>query len=268
MELADLGSYFKHHGLIHVIDIVIVLILIFQFYRALKGSIAFNIFLGILAFYIAYLVARALDMPLLNEILDRLVSIGLIGLIVVFQPEIRKFLIILGKRTALGKNGYISRMFQSNTFNKYVVEEDVINEVSDAIMYLLKRKLGAIIIIARSEKFEFDTNTGVLINGTVTAKLIESIFEKYSPLHDGAIIIDKNIIIGARIILPISESAEISSSVGLRHRSAVGATEHSDVLAIVVSEEKNFISISKNGKLYQNVALEEVKKEMYNAMIS
>ncbi len=267
MTFQYVGEYFQKHGLLRATDIVIVLLLIFQLYRALRGSIGFNIFLGALAIYATFIVVRFLDMPLLNEILDRLVSIGIIGLLVVFQPEIRKFLIVVGKRTPFGKNGFFSRMFQANTFNKYVVEEEVINEISEAIMYLIKKKLGAIIIISNSNEYEYDTNTGVLLNSLISAKLIESIFEKNSPLHDGAIIIDRNTILAAHIVLPISDSTDIPSNVGLRHRSGVGATEHNDVIAIIISEERGSISISKQGKLYQNVVLEDVKKEMYKAMV-
>ena len=207
-------------------------------------------------------------MPLMSEILDRLVSIGLIGLIVVFQPEIRKFLIALGRRSPLGKNGFVSRLFQSNTLNKYIVEEEVIEEISEALSYLQDKKLGAILVIVRSSRFEFDTNTGKMINGTVSSKLIESIFVKTSPLHDGAVLIDKDNLIAAGVVLPISDNSDLPSTIGLRHRSGVGATEHSDVLVVILSEENSKFSIAKNGNLYQDIRLEDVKKEMYSAMIS
>ena len=199
---------------------------------------------------------------MMSEILDRLVSIGLIGLIVLFQPEIRKFLIILGRRTALGKNGFVSRLFQSNSLNKYIIEEEVIEEITQALKYFQDKKLGATLVIARSDKFEFDTNTGNMINGVVSTKLIESIFCKASPLHDGAMIIDKDIIVASGIVLPISNSNDLPSSIGLRHRSAVGATEHSDVMVIVVSEETSKLSIASHGKIKMDVPLEEIKKEI------
>lgn len=245
---------------------LLVLLLVIQLFRALRGSIAFNIFLGAVIIYVVWIVVNKLDMPMMSEILDRLVSIGFIGLIVVFQPEIRKFLIVLGRRSPMGKNGLISKFFQSNSLNKYIVEEEVINEISDAIKHILDKKLGAIIVIVRSERFEFDTNTGKMMNAIVSSKLIESIFAKTSPLHDGAILIDKDNLIAAGVVLPISDSAELPSSIGLRHRSAVGATEHSDVMVVVLSEETGKIAIAENGKLRMNVPLEEVKKEMYNCM--
>lgn len=259
-------NYFENLSLIEVADILLVMLLLFQLYRALRGSIAFNIFVGALAIYIFWVIVNKLHMPLMSEILDRLVSIGLISMIVVFQPEIRKFLIALGRRSPIGKNGFISRLFQSNSLTKYIVEEDVIEQISQAIKYFQEKKLGAILVIARSEKFEFDTNTGMMINGTVSAKLLESIFCKASPLHDGAVLIDRDTILAAGIVLPISDSNELPSTIGLRHRSAVGATEHSDVLVVVVSEENSKISMAQHGKLSMNVALEEVKKALYNAM--
>lgn len=264
----NLADYFKHVSFIQLLDILLVLLLIVQLFRSLRGSIAFNIFLGALIIYVIWLVVKKLDMPLMTEILDRLVSIGLIGLIVVFQPEIRKFLILLGKRSPLGKNGFVSRLFQSNSLNKYIVEENVINEVTEAIQHFQAHKIGATIAIAKGDRFEFDTNTGKVIHGAVSAKLLESIFAKNSPLHDGAVLLEKDTIIAAGIVLPISERTDLKTQIGLRHRSALGASEHSDVLVVVISEESGKISIAKDGILTLDVPLEEAKKEMYNAMLS
>ena len=261
-------EYFKDFSAIRIFDLVLVLLIIVQMFRALKGSIAFNIFIGALVIYILWFVVNKLQMPMMSEILDRLVSIGLIGLLIVFQPEIRKFLIILGRRSPLGKNGFVSRLFQSNTLNKYIVEEDVINEITDSLKFFQEKKLGAILVIVRSERFEFDTNSGNMINGVVSSKLLESIFSKLSPLHDGAVIIDRNNLIAAGVVLPISDSNQLPSHIGLRHRSAVGASEHNDVLVIIVSEENSKLSMASHGKLTMDVPMEDVKKEMYNAMTS
>lgn len=259
-------NYFSEFSVIQVIDIALVLLLIFQLYRALKGSIAYNIFIGALVVYILWKIVNKLNMVLMGEILDRLASIGLIALIVVFQPEIRKFLINLGRRSPVGKNGFITRLFQSNSLTKYIVEENVIEEIVQALRYFQEKKLGAIIVIARSEKLEFDTNSGSVVNGVVSTKLLTSIFSKSSPLHDGAVLIDRDNLIAAGIVLPISDSNELPTSIGLRHRSAVGATEHSDVLVVVVSEETGKISLASHGKLQMNIAMEDVKKDMFIAM--
>lgn len=253
---------------IELLDIIIVLLLVFQLFRALRRSIAFNIFVGSLVIYILWLVVNKLHMPLMSEILDRLVSIGLIGLIVVFQPEVRKFLVSIGRRSPLGKNGFVSRLFQSNSLNKYIVEETVIEEISEALTYLSDRRIGATLVIARSDRFEFDTNSGWLINGNVSAKLIESIFVKSSPLHDGAVLIDKDNLIAAGVVLPISDNTALPGNIGLRHRSGVGASEHSDVMVIILSEESGKFSVAKNGQFYQDVRLEDIKKEMFDAMTS
>ena len=266
--IRDILFYFKHSTAIELLDILIVCLLIFQLFRALRRSIAFNIFVGSLVIYILWLVVNKLNMPLMSEILDRLVSIGLIGLIVVFQPEVRKFLVSIGRRSPLGKNGFVSRLFQSNSLNKYIVEEDVIEEISEALAFLSERKIGATLVIARSDRFEFDTNSGKIINGNVSAKLIESIFCKTSPLHDGAGLIDKDNLIAAGVVLPISDNSSLPGNIGLRHRSGVGASEHSDVMVIILSEETGKFSIAKSGQFYQDVRLEEIKKEMFEAMTS
>jgi diadenylate cyclase len=265
---AEILDYFKHFSLNEMLDILFVLVILFQLYRALRGSIAFNIFIGAIVIYILWIIVNKLNMPMMSEILDRLVSIGMISMIVVFQPEIRKFLIHLGKRAPFGKSGALSKFFQSNSLNKYIIEEDVIEEISQALIHLKQKGLGAIIAIARSDKFEFDTNTGKVINGVVSAKLLESIFSKTSPLHDGAVLIDKDNLMAAGIVLPVSESNDLPSNIGLRHRSAVGASEHSDVLVIVLSEENNKFSLANQGKLIMDVDLEKVKQELFSAMTS
>ena len=205
-------------------------------------------------------------MPLMSEIMDRLVSIGLISMIVVFQPEIRKFLIMLGKKTPFGKSGSLAKFFQANALNKYIIEEDVIEEISQALIRLQQKNCGAIMVIARSDKFEFDTNTGSMINGAVSSKMLESIFSKNSPLHDGAVLIEKDNLIAAGIVLPVSDSHDLPSNIGLRHRAGVGASEHSDVLVVILSEESNKFSLAMQGKLLADVSIEQVKKEMFNAM--
>ncbi len=251
---------------IEIIDILLVLLIVIQLFRSLKGSKAFNIFIGALIVYIFWLIVKRLQMPFMSEILDRLVSIGLIGLLVVFQPEVRKFLIVIGKRSTIGKNSFISRIFNYKSLNKYILEEEVIEEIISAIRYFQEKKLGASIVIIRSNMYEFDANAGKIINGVLSAKLLGTIFSKNTPLHDGAVVIDKNTIVSAGVVLPLSQSTELPSHIGLRHRSAVGASETNDVLVVVVSEETSKISIAAEGKLQMNVPLEEVKKQLFDVM--
>ncbi len=250
-----------------ILDIAIVLLLLIQLYRTLRGTIAVSIFTGLTGIYILYNIVKLVQMPLLTEILNRIISIGLIGLIVVFQPEIRKFLINIGKSTPFSKNGLLTRFLQSSSLKKYVIEEESIEQISKSIKYFLENKIGALLVICKSNNVDFDTNTGVIINGEVSSRLLESIFERNSPLHDGAVIIDKNSILAARIVLPITDATSIPSRVGLRHRAAVGASEHSDVLVVIISEEKNNISYAEDGKLITDVSLDQLKKKMYEAMI-
>ncbi|KXK43934.1 MAG: membrane protein [Bacteroidetes bacterium OLB11] len=255
--------FFNDIKAIEVLDILLVLLIVFQLFRSLKGSRAFNIFIGALIVYISWLIVKKLQMPFMSEILDRLVSIGLIGLLVVFQPEVRKFLIVLGRRSSIGKNSFITKFLNYKSLNKYILEEDVIEEITIAIRYLQEKKLGAILVITLSNSFGFDTNTGHQINGTLSAKLLETIFSKSTPLHDGAVVIEKNMIISAGVVLPLSQNTELPSNIGLRHRSAVGASETSDVLVVVVSEETSKLSIAFDGKLQMNVPLEDVKKQLF-----
>jgi uncharacterized protein (TIGR00159 family) len=265
---ASFFSYYQQLNAIEVLDLLIVLLLVFQLFRALRHSVAFNIFVGSLVVYIIYFVVKRLQMPLMSEILDRLVSIGLIGLIVVFQPEIRKFLISVGRRSPLGKNGFVSRLFQSNALNKYIVEEEVIEEITQALRTLQQKKLGAILVFHRYAQHEIDSHSGNWLNARLSAKLLESIFMKESPLHDGAVFIDKDIILAAGVVLPISDNQQLPAEIGLRHRSAVGASEHHDGLVVVLSEETSQFSIAKNGQLEFQIPMEDVKRAMYEALIA
>lgn len=265
---ASIFPFLQDMSLIEVLDLCMVLLLIFQLFRALRKSVAFNIFIGSLVVYIIFMVVKRLEMPLMSELLDRLVSIGLIGLIVVFQPEIRKFLISVGRRSPLGKNGFISRLFQSNSLNKYIVEEEVIEEITQALRSLQQKQLGALLVFAPFDQHDIDGHSGLWINGRLSAKLLESIFMKESPLHDGAVLIDKDKLLAAGVVLPISDNAQLPREIGLRHRSAVGASELHDCLVVVLSEETQQFSIAKSGKLSYQTPMEEVKRAMYEALIA
>ncbi len=247
-----------------MLDVTLVLLLVFQLYRSVKGSIAFNIFIGALIIYILWRVIYWLEMPLMGEIFNRLVSIGLIGLIVLFQPELRKFLINLGRRPT---SGMFPRFFKTSGLKKYIAEEEIINETMEAIHKFIKEKVGATLVIARTDKYQLDTNSGVLINGLVSSELLNSIFSPDSPLKNGAVLIDNNQIIAAGITLPISDSQKMASHRGLRHRAALGAAEHGEVIAIAISEETQEVSVAKDKVLMESLSLEEVKKLMYEALV-
>lgn len=249
---------------IRIIDVLLVGLLIFQLYRAVKGSIAFNIFIGALIIYLLWRLIDWLEMPLMGEIFDRLVSIGLIGLIVLFQPELRKFLINLGRRPTIG---IFKRFFKTSGLKKYIAEEEIINETMEAIHKFIEEKVGATIVIARTDKYQLDTNSGVLVNGLVSSELLNSIFGDDSPLKNGAVLIDNNQIVAAGLTLPISDSQRMASHRGLRHRAALGAAEHGEVIAIVISEETQEVSVAQDTVLHEALSLEEVKKIMYEALV-
>jgi len=258
------NDYFSELSWIEIIDISLFLLLIFQLYRAVKGSIAFNIFIGALIIYLLWRVIVWLEMPLMGEIFNRLVSIGLIGLIVLFQPELRKFLINIGRRPT---GPLIKRFFKTSGLKKYIAEEEVINESMEAIHKFIEQKVGATLVFARSNKYQLDTNNGVFINGLVSSELLNSIFCADSPLKNGAVLIDNNQIVAAGITLPISDSQKMASHRGLRHRAALGAAENGEVIAFVISQETGEVSVAKDTVLMEALSLEEVKQEMYKALV-
>lgn len=252
---------------LNILDLLIVIFLIIQLYRLLKGSLAFNIFVGLLMVYAAYFIVQVLNMPILTTILQSFINVGLIAIIIIFQPEIRKFLLVLGKKTPLSKDSFFTKLFLPDKFKSYKEEENMINEIIIAISHMCATRTGALIVIATTYRVKFDTASSISIEGNVSAKLIESIFEKHSPLHDGALIIVGNKILAAKVILPVSENPNLPSRVGLRHRSAVGITEHSDNLAIIVSEERGTVSYAQDGNLTQDISLEELKIKLYEVLV-
>jgi diadenylate cyclase len=235
---------------VDIIDIFLVAFLLYELYNLLKGTAAINIFFGIVAFYLLWKLVDALEMKLLSEIFGAFISVGFIALIVVFQPEIRKFLLMLGTPGFMQKrkNRFLFWKFDMNR-----QDEPIIDKVVIACRNLAEKKTGALIILANQSALEQYVNTGELLDSNVSEALIENIFVKNSPLHDGALIIHQNKIMAARCILPVSNTKEIHPSLGLRHRAAVGVTEHSDALAVIVSEETGSISFAWQGKLNYDI---------------
>lgn len=231
--------------IIDIIDVILVALLLYYIYKLVKGTVAINIFIGIVIIYFTYLITAALQMKMLSNILGGFMSVGLIALIVVFQPEIRKFLLMVGS-TNFGKKKSLFKAFKflktevSNTTN---VEAIVL-----ACNKMGSTKTGALIVFENNNNLDFLVNTGDEMNIKVTQPIIESIFFKNSPLHDGAIIIENNTVKATRVILPVSNDTSIPQRFGLRHRAAIGITEKTDALAIVVSEETGQVSYFKDGE--------------------
>lgn len=252
---------------LNILDVGIVIFLIYQLYRLLRGSIAFNIFWGLVVVYAAYFVVKFLEMPMLTNILQNFINVGIIAVIIIFQPEIRRFLLVLGKKMPFSRDSSFMKFLMADKFKDFRTEEEVIHHIIMAVGNLANTNTGALIVLANTYKLRFDTTTGVPIDGTITARLLESIFKKDSPLHDGAVIVADNRIIAAKVVLPVSENPDLPPRIGLRHRSGVGATEQNDVLSIIVSEENGTISYAQDGHLYQNVSREELKVKMYEVLI-
>jgi uncharacterized protein (TIGR00159 family) len=244
---------------ISIIDITLVLILVYQFYRRVRGSLGLNIFFGMILIYILYKLVKWLQLTVLSEILGAFVSAGVIAMLVVFQPEIRKFLLSLGDISISEK---LHLPFQLNISKRQKTKEEdrLVSEMLSALDNLSKTKTGALLVFNNHFKLHDLTNPGVALHALVSEKLLESIFNKHSPLHDGAVIIVNNRIIFAGSVLPVSDSPDLPPRAGLRHRSAVGITEHSDAVTLVVSEETGNISYAKNGKIRTNLPLVEVKQ--------
>ncbi|MDX2003549.1 MAG: diadenylate cyclase CdaA [Chitinophagales bacterium] len=242
-----------------LLDILLVTLLLFQLYKLLRGSLAFNIFIGLVFIYILWFLVTILEMQLLKRILEQFVNVGVLALLIIFQPEARKFLLYLGRGSVVNRTQFLRRLF-----NKASAKEaeyfPMVKKISLALGNLKKTRTGAIIVLSESSRLQFYAQTGVLMDSMISSKLIESIFEKGSPLHDGAMIISDLRIVAAGCVLPVSDNPDLPSRIGMRHKATVGISELSDALAIVVSEEKGSLSYAKNGQLFQDVPLAEMNK--------
>ncbi len=233
------------------IDIFLVALLMYYVYKLVKGTVAINIFIGIVVIYLIWQLTVLLKMEMLSTILGQFIGVGMFALIVVFQQEIRKFLLLIGS-TNIGKGG----IFKNFHFSKkdIVLETDV-NAILDACENMGKTKTGALIVIRRTTSLEFVKDTGDRMDIEVNRPIMESVFYKNSTLHDGAMIVEGNTITATRVILPVTQEKTIPLRFGLRHRAAVGITEKTDAVSLVVSEESGEISYVKDGEfvLYDTV---------------
>jgi uncharacterized protein (TIGR00159 family) len=243
--LNKLDLLFIHIRILDLVDIFLVGVLLFTFYKLLKGTAAVNILLGVIAVFVLWKITFALKMEMLSDILGAFFSVGIIALIVIFQPEIRQFLLELGNPGFLAK--YNVKFKSLNKFFRYKIDLDI-DPIVKACQRMSEIKQGALIVITRENELLQYVQTGELINSDINATLIENIFFKNSPLHDGAMIITGNKIKAAGCILPITKK-KVSHHAGLRHRAAIGITEISDAIAIVVSEETGKISFSVRGEI-------------------
>jgi diadenylate cyclase len=240
---------------VDLIDIALVSILLYQVYKLIKGSIAMNIFLGILALYLVYLIVRAAQMELLANILGQFMGVGVLAMIVLFQPEIRKFLLVIGRGTEFRDNFFKTIAHWKNQYQ----DDFDINQVIEAAKTLKASKTGALIVFSRDTELKFYAETGDSLEAQVTKRLLLSIFNKNSPLHDGAVIIHKGRIKAARCVLPVSENDNLPPNFGLRHRAAVGMSENTDTLVMAISEETGRLILARNGKYLRGLKLKHVE---------
>ncbi len=261
MDIFSLG--FMDFEWLDALDILLTAVLIYQIYRLVKGTAAIFIFIGILLVYFLWMLVKALDMEVLSNILGQVIGVGVIAIIVVFQQEIRKFLIVIGSNSLLSKNGFHMKIFSRIIQEKRDYPLDV-TPVIKAFSQMSKLKTGGIIAIEKNNDLSLYSSTGDLIESAVSRRLIENIFYKGSPLHDGALIISQNKIKAARCILPISENPDLPARLGMRHRAAIGLTEQTDSVVITVSEETGELSYSKEGEIKLNVSAEELEKFLNN----
>lgn len=242
-----------------VVDIILVAMIIYYIYNLIRGTIALNILLGLVIIYAVYLVVKQAHMRLLTEILSGFISVGFIALIVVFQQEIRRFLLLIGRNASLQKN----KAWWSFLFGrKEIVKNNSarIKHIIDACKSMQKSRTGALIVFAKYYDEQFFQNSGEIIEARISKRLLESIFQKHSPLHDGAVIISENRIKCASSILPLTENEKLPPQFGLRHRAGIGITEMSDAVAVIVSEETGEISYAKQGRVKMNISYTELDK--------
>ena len=235
---------FLDFSFLDAIDIILVAFLLYYVYRLIRGTVAINIFIGIVIIYLIWELTKALNMDVLSNILGKFISVGFFALIVVFQQEIRKFLLMIGSNKLVTGNSFLKNLsFLQDNINTTTD----IDAVLQACTKLASSKTGALLVLKRKNSLDFVKSTGDSMNIDVTQPILESIFYKNSPLHDGASIIEGNTITATRVILPVSNDQNIPSRFGLRHRAAIGISERTDALVLTVSEETGEISYIKNG---------------------
>jgi diadenylate cyclase len=250
---------FIDFSFLDVLDIILVAVLLYYIYKLVKGTVAINIVIGIALIFLIWKITQALNMEMLSGILGYLLSGGVIALIIVFQQEIRKFLLMIGTTNFSTKRGFLNQLkFLQSEINSETDTDTIIK----SCVHLSKTKTGALIVIERTNKLDFLVNTGDQMNAQINNAIIQSIFYKNSPLHDGATIIRDNFIVATRVILPVSDNPRIPARFGLRHRAAFGISEKTDAVCILVSEETGEISYIKDGEFVLYKDIEELKEKM------
>jgi len=241
-----------------VIDILLVALLFYQIYMLIRGTVAINIFMGIFILYLIWLVVKALNMELLSSILGQIIGVGVIALLIVFQQEIRRFLLLIGTRYFSKNRFSLERllMIKEKRFETSVNIEAIVK----ACRNMAEGKVGSLIVISRQSNLQLHAETGDIINAETSSRLIENVFFKNSPMHDGAMIIKQNLIYAARCILPLTEKTNLPAHYGLRHRAALGVSETTDSVVIVTSEETGRISFVTEGTIQEGITVQKLRE--------
>lgn len=247
---------FLEFKIIDLLDIVLVTILLFQLFKLIRGSVAEKVFIGFLIIYAVYIVVKTAGMTVLSSILGEFTGLGFLAAIILFQQEIRKFLVILGKTSFIKPENIFSwnREEIESGFNALIY--------SDAAKAMSSTNTGALIVFAKSSELKFYQESGDIIDGIASKRLLMTIFNKNSPMHDGATIVKNDRILAVRCILPISENDELPAYYGMRHRAAIGMTEITDSVVLVVSEETGMISIAYQGKIHYNLSPSQIHQKL------
>ena len=243
---------------VDILDILFVAVLLYQVYKLMRGTVAVRVFVGFLFLWLIYQVVKAAGMELLTVILGGFMGVGFLAVIILFQQEIRKFLLLIGKTTAVNRDNFLKNLFRKG-------ETDIshfVTPVMEAVKQMAATHTGALIVFSKGAALKFYAESGDLMDALISKRLVLSVFNKESPLHDGAMIIHAGKIKAARCILPVSENDDLPAQFGLRHRAALGMTEVTDTLILIVSEETGQISLSRNGKLFPNLSPLDIRQRI------
>lgn len=246
---------------VNIIDLLLVIFLCLQLFKLLKGSLAFNILIGLITIYMFWLVVRYFEMPFMSAILGQFTQVGILAVLIVFQQEIRKFLLVIGNNSLLGEKKSWWNVFPWN----WKIQEAFhtpFDEIVEACREMAAANEGAIIVFPITSEMKFIAASGETMDSVISKRLLRSIFNKTSPLHDGAVIISNGRIKAANCVLPVSENPLYINKYGLRHLSAIGITEQTDAICLVVSEEKGTISYVKEGKIEEGLLAEEITDKL------
>jgi diadenylate cyclase len=238
-----------------IAEIAIVAFLLYKLYQLMRGTIAVQIFIGIVALYVMQVLVSILNMTMLRVLFSAVSEVFVLAVIILFQPEIRRVLLLLGQ------NPLVRRFVRTAP-----AQDEMVNEIVAGVTLMSRQRIGALIVLARSTGLRNYIETGAQLHARVTRDLLVTVFFAQNPLHDGAVIIQSQRLEAARCILPVSTSMKLSPHLGLRHRAAVGLTEQTDAFVIIVSEETGNISLAENGTLISSVAAGDLQSHLIDAL--